>query len=158
MLNPGQAFAFIEQHGAVLVSARGALPRLTEAIAGEPIQGSWWAHPQGKRIFAVLRALEDSPDLLMCRLVDNKVTLVHRRLWPALVRCAARIAPARLARIREEHTESGKHATHAIAFPEWVPHEVTTAARKLDEAAAAAALGPLLDAIERKRNAKSVDR
>jgi hypothetical protein len=154
MLNSDQALAFIERHGVVLVSAQGALPRLTEAIAGEPIRGSWWGHPRGKHIFTVLRALEDSPDLLMCRLVGDKVTLVHRRLWPALVRCAARIGPERLSRIREKHTESGKHETIAIAFPEWVPRAIAQAAERMDEAEAAAELGFLFDAIARKRSAK----
>lgn len=158
MLNPGQALAFIERHGAVLVAARGPLPRLTEAIVGEPIQGSWWAHPRGKHIFAVLRALEDSPDLLMCRLADGKLTLVHRRLWPALVRCAARIGPERLAQIREQHMPGGQHATREIAFPEWVPRDTATAASKLDDAAAVAAVAPLLAAIEPKRRARSHDR
>lgn len=153
MLNSDQALAFIERHGAVLVSAKGALPRLTEAIVGEPIRGSWWAHPQGKQIFAVLRALEHSADVLACKLVDDKITFVHRRLWPALVRCAARIGPERLAQIRDEHTASGKHATIATAFPVWVPRTVATAARKLDEQAAIAALGPLLGAIEGGRRA-----
>lgn len=32
----------------------GGAPRLTEALAGEPVKGSWWAHPQGRRIFAIL--------------------------------------------------------------------------------------------------------
>jgi len=32
-----EAIAFVRQHGVVLVSAKGGVPRLTEAIAGEPI-------------------------------------------------------------------------------------------------------------------------
>ena len=31
------------EHGIVLVSAKGPAPRLTEAIIGKPIKGSWWA-------------------------------------------------------------------------------------------------------------------
>jgi hypothetical protein len=31
-----EALAFVEAHGVVLVSAKGPVPRLTEAIAGEP--------------------------------------------------------------------------------------------------------------------------
>ena len=38
-----EALAFVERHGAVLLSARGAAPSLAEWIAGEPIRGSWWA-------------------------------------------------------------------------------------------------------------------
>ena len=48
------AIAFVRQHGVVLVSAQGAVPRLTEAIVGEPVKGSWWAHPKSHHIFAIL--------------------------------------------------------------------------------------------------------
>lgn len=34
---------FVREHGIVLVSAKGPAPRLTEAIIGKPIKGSWWA-------------------------------------------------------------------------------------------------------------------
>ena len=55
-----EALAFIRGHGVVLVSAKGTVPRLTEAIIGEPIKGSWWAHAQSHRIFAILQAVTDS--------------------------------------------------------------------------------------------------
>jgi hypothetical protein len=151
MLSPQQALVYIERHGAVLASARGPLPRLTEAIVGEPIRGSWWSHPQGRQIFAVLRSVEESPDVLVSKLVDDKVTFVHRRLWPALVRLSDRIGLARLAQIREEHTASGKHATHVVEFPVWVPRAMLTAAKHLDEAEAVALLEPLLAALEARR-------
>jgi hypothetical protein len=137
----GQALAFVRKHGVVLASARGNAPRLTEAIAGEPIQGSWWAHPQGRRIFAVLAAVTESKDVLVCRLIDGKITLVHRRLWPALVRLSKRFAPEQLAQVREEHTPSGRHISRAIAFPRWVPDEVTSQAKAVDEQQALAAFG-----------------
>jgi len=84
-MTPQAALAFVEKHGVVLVSARSAVPPLVEAIAGAPIRGSWWAHPKGREIFRILQAVSDSPDVLVCRLVDGKLSLVHRRLWPALV-------------------------------------------------------------------------
>jgi hypothetical protein len=34
--------AFVEKHGVVMESGRGPVPSLAEAIAGEPIRGSWW--------------------------------------------------------------------------------------------------------------------
>ena len=77
MMSADNALAFIEEHGAVLVAARGPAPRLVEAILGEPITGSWWAHPHSHGIFAVLQALGESSDLLQCRLVDGKVTGVE---------------------------------------------------------------------------------
>jgi hypothetical protein len=36
-----QALAFVAQHGIMLASARGAAPRLIDAIAGELIAGNW---------------------------------------------------------------------------------------------------------------------
>jgi len=89
-MTAAEAIAFVRQHGVVLASAQGAVPRLTEAITGEPIKGSWWAHPKSHHIFGILQAVTDSEDILVCRLVDGKLTLVHRRLWPALVRACSR--------------------------------------------------------------------
>jgi len=137
-----EAIAFVRKHGVVLASGKGAVPRLTEAIVGRPIKGSWWAHPKSHRIFAILQAVTDSKEILVCRLVDGKVTLVHRRLWPALVRVAGRFQPDQLAQVREEHTPSGRHATRILPFPEWVPSEVKAEAKEMSEADALAALGP----------------
>ena len=137
-----EALAFIEKHGIVLVSAKGPVPRLTEALAGEPIKGSWWAHPKSHQIFDVLQELARSEDVLTCRLVNGKVTLVHSRLWPALVRAASRFPKGQLAKVWDEHTPSGRHARRKVAFPKWVPPAVKRRAGKLGEEEALAALGP----------------
>jgi len=136
-----QALAFVRRHGVVLASAQGSAPRLAEEIAGEPIKGSWWAHPQGRRIFSILSAVSESDEVLVCRLVDGKVTLVHRRLWPALVRLSKRFTPAQLAQVREEHTASGRHVARTVAYPRWVPAEIVAQARALDEDEALASFG-----------------
>jgi hypothetical protein len=133
-----QAVAFIRKHGVVLEAARGPVPSLIEAIAGEEIRGSWWLHPKSRLIFAVTRAIRDSDDVLVCRLVKGKVTLVHRRLWPALVRAAGRLPLEHLAQVREVHTSSGRHVIEAVPFPDWVPSSVRAAARRLSEEAALA--------------------
>jgi len=62
------------------------LPSATACIAGAPIRGSWWGHPQGKLIFETLTRLEDS--VAWAKLIAGKETLVHRRLWPSLVAVA----------------------------------------------------------------------
>ncbi len=85
-----EAIACVCRHGVVLESGIGPVPSLAEAVAGGPIRGSGWGHAQGREIFAVTRAVRDCPDVLVCRLVDGKITYVHRRLWPALVRLAKR--------------------------------------------------------------------
>lgn len=130
--------AFVQAHGVVLVSAKGRAPRLTEAIIGEPIKGSWWAHPESRRIYAILRTVTESGQVLVCRIIDGKLTLVHRRLWPALVRLANRYTPEQLALIREEHMPSGRHASRAMAFPQWVPPDVMEQAKTIGEPDAAA--------------------
>jgi hypothetical protein len=144
-MNAAETLAFVKEHGVVLVSARGPVPRLTELIAGEPIAGSWWAHPKGREIFRVLQELSDSHDILACRLVLGHVTFVHRRLWPALVRIAERFHADQLAQIQEEHTASGKHVTHTVAFPQWVPLEVVAQARQLGAEEAKALLAAVVD-------------
>ena len=140
-MTPDQALAFVRDHGVVLVAAKGPVPRLAEAIAGEPIKGSWWAHPKGREIFRILQALEDSEDVLTCRLVAGKVTLVHRRLWPALIRAAGRFAPDHLAQTAQAHTASGRHVRHDTPFPDWADDESLAKARSLTEAEALSALG-----------------
>ena len=119
---------WIHEQGLVLQSARGPVPNLAEYVAGEPIRGSWWGHPAGREIFSVLTDVTNSPDVIATRLINGKITLVHRRLWPALVRVADRIPADRLAAVDEEHTASGAHRTMESPFPEWVPAEEMTAA------------------------------
>ena len=140
------ALAFIEAHGVVLASARGAAPRLIDAIAGEAIVGNWWSHPKANAIYDVLEQASASPDVLACRLVDGKVTLVHRRLWPALVRLGDRFAPERIAQVRNDHTPSGKHVAQHVPFPDWVPADVSGEAARIGDDEALAALGPWLPA------------
>jgi len=151
-----QAKSFVQKHGVVLVSGKGPVPRLTEAIASEPIAGSWWSHPKARGIFAVLQAVVESRDILVCRLVGAKVTLVHRRLWPALVRVAARFPKNHVAQVRERHTASGRHANREVPFPKWVPVEVRDLAKAMSDEEALDALGPwtaLPETASRRRRA-----
>jgi hypothetical protein len=130
-MSPREAIAFVKRHGIVLESARGPVPSLAEAVAGEPIRGSWWAHPKGRTIFRVTRVVSESPDVLVCKLIDNKITYVHRQLWPALVKLSSRFSKAQLAKVWEEHTESGAHQSKRMAFPEWVPSDVMKEAESI---------------------------
>lgn len=141
MKRAAQALAFVAQHGIVLASARGAAPRLIDAIAGESIAGNWWSHPQANTIYNVLAEVQASDDILVCRLIGGEITLVHRRLWPALVRAAETFAPQRIARVSEEHTASGRHAVHETPFPQWVPADVLEQAQVLSQEQALRALG-----------------
>lgn len=146
-----EAISFIQEHGVVLASAKGPVPRLAEAIVNEPIRGSWWAHPKSHQIFAILQAVTDSEDVLVCRLVNGKVTFIHRRLWPALVRVAKRFPSAHTAQVHEEHTASGRHVTREVPFPEWVPPEVMDQAQGRSEEEALDALGPWASSSRQRR-------
>jgi len=144
-MTSGQAIAFIRQHGVVLETAQGPVPSLAATIAGGPIRGSWWSHPKSRDIFAVTRAVRNSGDVLVCRLIQGKITFVHRRLWPALVRAADRLPRDRLSQVRETHSRWGRHVTTEMPFPEWVPPNVRAAGRRLSEKAAFAQLADYLE-------------
>ena len=141
-MDAAQALEFVREHGVVLVSASGPAPKLTEAIAGETIKGSWWGHPKGKQIYAVLEAVSDDADVLVCRLLDDKLTLVHRRLWPALAAAAGHFPPSRLCQVTQVHTAGGRHRNVETAFADWLPADVAAAAKDIAPASALAALGP----------------
>lgn len=140
-MTKAEALAFVRTQGVVLESATGPVPSFAGRIAGGPIRGSWWGHARGKEIFVLTRAVRDSPNVLVCRLVDGKITYVHRRLWPALVRVAARFPRKSLAKVHEKHTASGKHVNEEIAYPGWVSPALAAKARQLDEQKALKILG-----------------
>lgn len=142
-VTPRQVLAFVKRHGVVLQSARGAVPNVAEFVAGEPIRGSWWSHPAGKVIFRACAELDEHPDVLSCTLVDGKVTYVHARLWPALVKLADRFPTARLARSWQEHTASGEHRKRRVPFPRWVPEDVARLAARTPVESAEAELAVL---------------
>lgn len=143
-MSPKQAIAFVEQHGVVLQSGRGRLPSLADVIAGEQIRGSWWSHPKGREIFRATEAVCDSPDVLVCKLVQGKVTYVHRRLWPALAKLASRFRRDQLAKVWSEHTPNGAHRSRRQVFPAWVPAQVLREAERLSVSDAEALLSPVL--------------
>jgi hypothetical protein len=136
------ALAFVRREGVVLQAARGRVPSLAQFVAGERIPGSWWGHPKGQAIFLAAEHVIDSGEVLVCRLVDGKVTYVHRRLWPALVRLAAHLPREGLAQVSDEHTPSGRHRQVVTPFPKWVPPDVQAAAARLSEDEARSQLAP----------------
>jgi hypothetical protein len=142
MVNARDALAFVEREGIVLQAARGRVPNLAEFVAGARIRGSWWGHAKGKEIFRAASHVADCGEVLVCRLVDGKVTFVHRRLWSALVRLDRRLPADGLAQISEEHTASGHHERRVTPYPKWVPRDVARDAARLSEAEAEKQLAP----------------
>jgi len=155
VVTPKQALAFVEKHGIVLQAARGPVPSFAEYITGAPIKGSWWAHSKGHEIFELASAVSEHRDVLVCKLVEGKVSYVHRRVWPALVKLAARFAQAQLAQVANEHTQSGAHRSISTPFPDWVPDEVKREARALSVAEAEQMLALILTPTTPRRMRKS---
>ncbi len=89
------AAAFVRERRVVLSTARSSLPMLAEAIAGEPIRGSWMAHPAVYRIYDILRGLRKY-DLVTAPLVLAKETLLAPSLGPAVERMAVDVRIVRL--------------------------------------------------------------
>ncbi len=143
-MNAKEALAWVKTCGIAVESARASVPSLAQVVAGEPLKVSWWAHPKRNDIFLLSRAIRSSPDVLVCRLVDGKITYIHRRLWPALVTLAGRFSKHRLAAVKEVHTPAGKHKLLVTPFPEWVPKEILEVAQRLTEKEAASQLAFLL--------------
>ncbi len=145
VLTPQQSLAFVERHGIVCEAARrDGIPSLVDAIAGEAVRGNWWSHPKARVIFALTRAVRDSPDVLVCRLVDGQITLIHERRWPALGRVADEFPTKSLSRTREVHGATGKHIVEETPFPAWVPAKVLAQAKQLSESDARQPLESLL--------------
>lgn len=143
-MSPKEAIRFVERHGVVLQAARGPVPNLAKAVAGETIRGSWWEHRKSTEIFRAARAVCESPEVVVCKLIDNKVTYVHRRVWPALIKLAPRFGKQRLAKVWDEHTRTGAHVSRRVPFPEWVPADVMTEAARLPASEAERLLSAIL--------------
>ncbi len=76
--------AQLEEHG-LLLKIDAKLPNVCALVAGEPVRGSWWAHPLSHEMFRVLTELAEHPDVLAAKLISGKDTFLHRALWPAVV-------------------------------------------------------------------------
>ncbi|HEY6929908.1 MAG TPA: hypothetical protein VJA66_09560 [Thermoanaerobaculia bacterium] len=65
----------------VLLRQDKQLPNVVTLVTGERLSSSWWSHPKGRLIFRVLDELSDHSDVLVVKLIDQKDTFVHRKLW-----------------------------------------------------------------------------
>ncbi len=77
----------LAENGLLLLQDK-RLPSVVTLVTGASLSASWWGHPDAHRVFATLAALEDHPDVMFTKLLYGKVTLVHRKLWPALLAVA----------------------------------------------------------------------
>ena len=117
-MTPKDAVAFVKLHGIVLESGHGPVPNLAAAIAGERIRGSWWGHPKGRSIFAATRAVRDSPDVLVCKLLGGKQASVKAELVLSVCTGALLLAQGRASRrLGGDHAPRG-HRVVAGGRPE----------------------------------------
>jgi len=69
----------------LLLQTDANLPNVCALVAGEPVRGSWWAHPRSHEIFRVNGELAEHPDVLVSKLISGKITYLHRPLWAAVM-------------------------------------------------------------------------
>jgi hypothetical protein len=133
--NTGLGLKDVEEHG----------PNLAEAVAGSPSGVTGGDTRRAKRsLVRATRTARDSDQVLVCRLVGGKITYVHRRQWPAIVRLANFFEGKSISALREQHSRSGAHVIRIMAFPRWVPPDVRrAAANSLSEEEASLELGGL---------------
>ena len=130
-MNEREALKLVEQNGIMLESARGKTSSFVAQVTGEVVSGSWWSHPKSHLIFALTRTVRKAEQVLVCRLLQGKITYVHRHLWAALVRVAEDLPISSLASIRELHAAKGHHEVVETQFPDWVPEEIVAEAKRM---------------------------
>jgi hypothetical protein len=82
----------LAEHGLLLQQDK-TLPNVVGIVLGETLAASWWTHPRARLVFRCLCELADHADVLQTKLVDGKVTFVHRRLWAAVLAVATAQEP-----------------------------------------------------------------
>jgi hypothetical protein len=71
-------------------------PSVVGLVVGEPVRGSWWAHPLCHEIYMVSQRLNHHADAIQLKLVSAKLTYIHRSVWPVLYAIASAREPWQL--------------------------------------------------------------
>lgn len=93
-----EAEEFVKFHRLVMLAPELPLPSLVSEVAGEDLKGGWWGHDAAHLIFALYTDLRAHPDVLTAKLIDGKITFVHRALWPSLLRVVTDVKWRRMRR------------------------------------------------------------
>jgi len=72
--------------GLVMLGPTPNLPSLVTHIAPGLRGARWWSHPQANEIYNTYRQIIEDRDIAVAKLVDGKITLLHRKLWPAIIK------------------------------------------------------------------------
>jgi hypothetical protein len=70
----------------LLLESDPQLPCVVTIVTGKRLRESWWGHASSGLIYKVLKQVAANSAIAESKLVAGKVTYVHRRLWPQLVR------------------------------------------------------------------------
>lgn len=73
-------FKLLEKYELLLLQDK-AFPNIVTEITGEKIVGSWWGHPLANPIYNGLQWVEHHQPILIIKLIDGKVTYVHKNLF-----------------------------------------------------------------------------
>jgi hypothetical protein len=86
----------------LLLDTDPKFPNVTALLAGETVQGSWWAHPKAHEVYRVASELRAQPDVLTIKFVSGKITFIHRPLWMAVLAIAAAREPWQMRGLSKE--------------------------------------------------------
>ena len=123
-----------------LLESDPKLPSVCSLITGSAVRGSWWSHPLAQIIFHVNELLEDHDDILIAKLVSQKVTFVHRRFWSELATIGSArerwqlkgLAPAARS-LLQQVDETGALSTAETVWPQKSKMKLGDAARDLEK-------------------------
>jgi hypothetical protein len=105
----------LELYGLLLASDKRLLS-VTTLVSAAPVSGSWWASPDSHKIYNVMRSLTAHPDVTLAKLVNKKVTYVHRKLWGALVAVGGERAPWQLRSLSPRAKELFRQVTRSGTY------------------------------------------
>ncbi|TPI21094.1 hypothetical protein [Mesorhizobium sp. B4-1-1] len=79
---------YLESHGLIPLSPAEGLVSLVDLILGPGVTGNWWGHDRANDAYNAYSALANDPNVIVVKLIDYKVTLVHRNIWNPIFKIA----------------------------------------------------------------------
>jgi hypothetical protein len=108
----------------LLLESDPKLPSVASIVAGGTVQGSWWGHPSGGAIYTALQWLADQTDVTVAKLVSQKITYIHRALWPALIAIGQAREPWQMDGLSRHARSTLDEVTHeGYIHPDHTAHE-----------------------------------
>jgi len=124
----------------LLLESDARLPSVAGLIAKEPVKGSWWTHARSHDIFKVLGHFADHSDVIFTKLISEKVTLVHRKLWPEIFAIGEAREVWQMKRLSRSASsllemvdKHGSIRTDALHWPKNASAKLGDAARELEK-------------------------